>query len=250
MIAEADHHAVVIILVAIATSCRMSAGRPVGSFTARRNLTATLGPLKPLRPCFVATLDAGFPASSTIASRANPLRRTQILFDRLDLFALAVASIGALAIARPLLPTAPGTAIAPATFHVEVDGLDAFEFEHGDSKTDQLVDRFDLLAFFGDGNGKGPTLAPCAASAADPVHIVVSVQGNVEIKHVAKPRHVQTTRCDIARDQQTDLASLETFQRFRALCLWQVAMQRHGIVAVLLERGPRGCRRPSCDCRR
>src|SRR5579862_5731840 len=75
-----------------------------------------------------------------------------------------------------------------------------------------------------------------AAGPADAVHVVVGVVRNVVVEDMADIGDVQTARGDVRGHQQLQLALAESVERLHPLALFEVAVDRRGVVAVLLQR--------------
>jgi hypothetical protein len=67
-----------------------------------------------------------------------------------------------------------------------------------------------------------------AAGAADAVHVVLGVEGHVEVEDRRQVGDVQAARGHVGGHQQVDFAALEGGQRLQALVLALVAVQRLG----------------------
>ena len=107
----------------------------------------------------------------------------------------------------------------------------------GDRLADQLLDRRDSLGVVrsrDDGDRRAG--AAGAAGAADPVHVVIGVDRDVEIVDVAHLWNVESARGNIRSDQQRDLILAELFERGHARRLVHVAVQRLHRKAVAVER--------------
>ena len=75
-----------------------------------------------------------------------------------------------------------------------------------------------------------------AARAANAVHIVFGVEGDVEVEHRGHILDVQTARSHIGTHQQVNFALLEGFQRLEAFVLTLVAVQRCRLETFVLQR--------------
>jgi hypothetical protein len=62
-------------------------------------------------------------------------------------------------------------------------------------------------------------LATGAAGAADTVHVGLAVLGRIEVDHVRDPVYVDSTCCDVCRDQGVDRARPKAGERLLALAL-------------------------------
>ena len=88
----------------------------------------------------------------------------------------------------------------------------------GDRLADQLLDRRDRLGVVRSrDDGDRHAGAAGAAGAADPVHVVIGVDRDVEIVDVAHLWNVESARGNIRSDQQRDLILAELFERGRKL---------------------------------
>src|SRR5690606_36849170 len=80
------------------------------------------------------------------------------------------------------------------------------------------------------------TLAAGPARAADPVHVVLGMGGDVEVEDVAYRRDVEAARGHVGRDEEAKRAVAEAVERLHALALVEVSVDRRGIEAVRLQR--------------
>src|SRR5690606_23208297 len=80
------------------------------------------------------------------------------------------------------------------------------------------------------------TLFRSPARAADPVHIVLGMGGDVEVEDVAYRRDVEAARGHVGRDEEAKRAVAEAVERLHALALVEVAMDRCGVETMRLQR--------------
>src|SRR5690606_9824651 len=78
-------------------------------------------------------------------------------------------------------------------------------------------------------------LAAGPARAADPVHVVLGMGGDVEVEDVAYRRDVEAARGHVGRDEEAKRAVAEAVERLHALALVEVSVDRRGIEAVRLQ---------------
>src|SRR5205814_4245669 len=156
--------------------------------------------------------------------------------------------------ARPLGPVitpgiAPGTAMmmtvrrgtasaaaAVAALEIELGRAEIADAGGRDLLADQPLDRGDGLAVFRRRQHEGAALPPGPAGPADAMHIVFGVVRHIEAEDVRQALNIQPARRDVAGNQQPDFAVLEALQRFGALRLRHVAMQRRRIETVAGQR--------------
>src|ERR1700728_174687 len=107
----------------------------------------------------------------------------------------------------------------------------------GDRSANQLLDRsygFGVVRARDDGDGRAA--AAGSTGAADPVHVVVRMNGNVEIVDVAHVGNVEATGGDVGGYKERDLTFAKLLQRGRARGLIHVAVQRLYGEAVTQQR--------------
>ncbi len=141
----------------------------------------------------------------------------------------------------PLDPVAALQAFTAVTLHALASGRTL-----GHAHVHGLDLAFFLDQFFNIGQQAGVVAAthkadrqargPSAAGAADAVHIVFRIEGQIEIEHGGHIFDIQAARGHISTHQQIDFAFFEGVQRFQALVLAFVAVQRGGVEAFALER--------------
>src|SRR5688572_13507634 len=170
--------------------------------------------------------DAGF-QHGVAADLAFRMRHHRIN----DLFRLALALF-------LLLTPAVVTAAATARFAPAGQGraFQAFDRDARDRGAHQLLDRSDIFAVDRRRQREGVAFAAGPAGAADPVDVVLSMHRHVETEDVAKALDVETAGGDVAAYHQAHFALLELVERLGTGRLRHVAMQAHGIEAVLGER--------------
>jgi hypothetical protein len=76
---------------------------------------------------------------------------------------------------------------------------------------------------------------PGAAGSTDPVDVVLRVHRELEVDHLWQCLDVQPARRNIGRDEHSNLAALERFQRFLALGLRSIAVDRGRLDAGAVE---------------
>ena len=68
------------------------------------------------------------------------------------------------------------------------------------------------------------------------MHVIVGMMRHVEIKHVADRRNIEAAGGDVGRDQQLGFAAAEGLECGGARRLIEIAVQRHGVELVPLQR--------------
>jgi hypothetical protein len=101
---------------------------------------------------------------------------------------------------------------------------------------DQLLDGVEVLFVGRRADHHGLAFAARAASAADAVDVVLGVRGNVEVEDVADRGDVEPARRHVRGDEEPQRPVTEPVERARALRLFEVAVDRRGVVAAFLER--------------
>jgi DNA helicase II / ATP-dependent DNA helicase PcrA len=96
----------------------------------------------------------------------------------------------------------------------------------GDLLADEFLDVTDLTAFFGDHDGEGVTRGLRTPGAADAVHVILRVEGHIEIDDVADLRHIDAASGDVRGDENVVTAVTEAFQGILTLALGAIRMER------------------------
>ncbi|CFP54356.1 Uncharacterised protein [Bordetella pertussis] len=96
-----------------------------------------------------------------------------------------------------------------------------------------MLDAAHFVAFGVRGQREGLAVAAGTAGAADAVHVILGLQGQVEVDGVADALHVDAAGGHVGRHQHAQLAALQLAQRTGALALVHVAMQRRGGKALV-----------------
>ena len=125
--------------------------------------------------------------------------------------------------------------VAPRRLFVEFDGLDL------DLLLDQALDITHQTQVIARHQRHRQARRAGPARAADAVHIVLGIEGHVEIDHGRQVDDVEPARRHIGGHQNIHFAALERLERLEPLVLRLVAMQRIGAQAIALER-PRQAR--------
>src|SRR5687768_11513631 len=149
-----------------------------------------------------------------------------------DLFRLALALFLLLA---PAVMAAAALATMLAAGR-QGRGFQPFDRDARDRGSQQLLDRGDIFAVDRRGQAEGMTLASGPAGATDPVHVVLGMHRHVETEDVTETLDIQSARGHVAAHHQAHFALLELVERLGAGRLGHVAMQAHGIEAMLGER--------------
>src|SRR5690606_25965140 len=150
------------------------------------------------------------------------------------------AAAAAIAVAMAAAAISAAAAATPATVAIiafgKLDGLDIGGFDARDRLADQALDRRDELSVGRRSKREGAAFAAGASGATNPVDIVLRMNRNVEIEDVAQALDVEPARRDVACDQQARFVTAELLERFGTRGLGHVAMQRHRIEPMLLQR--------------
>ena len=119
-------------------------------------------------------------------------------------------------------------------FGVQRLGRQAFHGAMFDFLADQILDGGNEFLVAPPDQGDGMAGAPGPARAPDAMHIIVGLEGNIEVEDVTDRGNVEAARGDIARYQKPNLAVAEGIECFCPYGLIEVAMQRSGGKIVLL----------------
>ncbi len=101
---------------------------------------------------------------------------------------------------------------------------------------DVRLDRRQVLRVKLASEGDGIALGAKARGAADAVHVVLGLEGQVEVVDVADAVDVQAARGHVGGDEDLELAALELRQQALALLLRHVAAEHADEVAAALQR--------------
>ena len=113
-------------------------------------------------------------------------------------------------------------------------GIEAIQRGTRDAALDQLLDideqalvaRLEYRQRVAAGTG--------TARAADPVHVILGAERQVEVDHAGHVGNIQPARSHIGGDQRVDGAVLEAFERLHALGLGLVTVDGGGVDALAL----------------
>src|SRR5689334_12437974 len=97
-----------------------------------------------------------------------------------------------------------------------------------DLVTDELFDAVDSLGVVASGERDRDAFHPRTAGAADTVHVIVGLPGNVEVDDVADAFDVEPAGRDVGRDEDRDLVVLEAIEFGNAVRLIHVALDLAG----------------------
>src|SRR5437762_8519252 len=104
---------------------------------------------------------------------------------------------------------APVGAAAAAGIALVLADFDALYLAALQALSDQLFDGIDKFGVFRRRQHEGVTFAAGAARAADTVHVIVRMEGHVEIENVRYGRNVETACGHITGHEQVDFAVAE-----------------------------------------
>ena len=108
--------------------------------------------------------------------------------------------------------------------------------DDGNRLAGQLLDRHHRLAVHRRDQRDRGAQQTGAAGAADAVNVIIGMVRNVEIEDVADGRNVEAAGGDVGGDQKLGFAATEGFQRRGARRLVEIAVQRHGVELMPLQR--------------
>jgi hypothetical protein len=108
--------------------------------------------------------------------------------------------------------------------------------DDGDGLAGQLLDRHHRLAIHRCDQRDRRAQQTGAAGAANAMNVIVRVVRNVEIEDVAYRRDIEAAGGDVGGDQKLGFAAAEGFERGRARRLIEIAVERHGVELVPLQR--------------
>ena len=125
-----------------------------------------------------------------------------------------------------------------------LDGLDGlrdsgrrgFLAGEGDFLADEPGDGGQVLGILRRRQGVGVSRQSGAPGAADPVHVILGVAGDVEIEDVAHVHDIQAAGGHVAAYQELEIAVLEALQGFHARRLRHVPVQLRGVEPVTDQR--------------
>ena len=113
--------------------------------------------------------------------------------------------------------------------------IEAFGVLPHDAPADESLQRTEREAIVRRDETDGVADCVRPAGAADPMHVILGVHGEVVVHHVRYAIHVDAARRDVGGHEHTDMSGLEILQRAQALVLGTVGVQRGGANAALFE---------------